>query len=97
MSLYKYAPLIAKGNGIRLLKLLPGQLSEDIEIEIYHAPFSSDKVPEYEALSYVWGSTEDLRTIKIRDASREAAVLTVTQNLEIALQHIRRTDGLRVL
>jgi hypothetical protein len=96
MSLYKYARLSVKDDEIRLLKLLPGQHSEDIEIEISHAPFLLDNMLEYEALSYVWGSPKDPRTINVRDTFEGSAVLAITRNLNVALRHLRRTDEYQV-
>jgi hypothetical protein len=114
MAQYKYAPLNS-GKEIRLLHLLPGQTSDDIEIEIFVAEFQSEKRPQYEALSYAWGSTNDRRIIKICHGSRgkgrdslrlarkllfhqnKASTLAVTQNLEIALRHLRLPDRRRVL
>lgn len=95
MSFYKYASLSAGSDEVRLLKLLPGQFSEDIEIEISHVPFSNN-MPEYEALSYIRGSTEDPRTIKIRDTSGEGSVVLVSQNLEVALRQLRPSAGLQM-
>jgi hypothetical protein len=56
MAQCQYSPLQAGGGEIRLIRLLPGLASADIEIEIYHKEMSSN--PTYEALSYVWGSPE---------------------------------------
>jgi hypothetical protein len=97
MSLYKHAPLSVKDDEIRLLKLLPGQHSEDTEVEISHAPFLPDNMLEYEAFSYVWGSTEDPRTINVRDTFEGSAVLAITRNLDVALRHLRRTDEHRAV
>jgi hypothetical protein len=123
MARYEYTPLTADGSHIRLLRLLPGRFSDDLEVEIFHAPFPSYEALIYEALSYVWGSTEDPRTILIRGGSRDigpphliedsscfaleqsalnadpsdARTLAVTQNLEIALRHLRIIDRSRVI
>jgi hypothetical protein len=122
MAQYAYKPLPADGSEIRLLKLLPGFSSGDIHIEIFHAPFHPDEAPSYEALSYVWGSTENKRNIAVRDPNRNLVTsikklrlrlacksrsrqaeqrgvrtLAVTQNLEVALRHLRRADESRVL
>lgn len=56
---YRYVlpPLRHPSNQIRLLRLLPGDESEDI-----HLSFSIhglDEVPEYNAISYTWGELED--------------------------------------
>ena len=53
MEFYKYTPSSLGLNGIRLLRLLPGSPTADIEIKILHEYFSSNL--EDEALSYAWG------------------------------------------
>jgi Heterokaryon incompatibility protein (HET) len=47
----------------------------------------TDEFPEYEALSYVWGSQEDLRTILLENKE-----FSITNNLFVALQLLRRKD-----
>lgn len=74
------------------------------------ARFDPNRPPLYEALSYVWGSNENPQYIqvanKLRDASRKScpgsdyhgtARLPVTQNLAVALRHLRLLDKPRVM
>lgn len=70
MSPYEYE-LLVSGEEIRLLRLLPGRVSDVIEIEIFVQKFITKKPPRYEALSYVWGSTNDQGMIKVHHGSGE--------------------------
>jgi hypothetical protein len=54
MSQYQYSPLPKDRDELRLVRLLPGPISAEVEIKIFHAPRSS----KYEALSYLWGPPE---------------------------------------
>ena len=65
MRKYKYTPLQADRAEIRLLRLLPGDTSPDIGIEIFHTRLDSN--PEYEALSYVWGCPERVNIISVHE------------------------------
>ena len=65
MRKYKYTPLQPDRGEIRLLRLLPGDTSPNIGIEIFHA--RPDSNPEYEALSYVWGCPERINIISVHE------------------------------
>jgi hypothetical protein len=49
MSRYRYLPLNAEREEIRLVRLLPGIFADAIEIKIFH----EENYHPYEALSYV--------------------------------------------
>ena len=87
---FSYQPLDLGAASIRLLRLEPGEWSTEICCELYNA--SLDTPPPYEALSYVWGSTEDLRQIRLNDHPHY-----VTSNLEIALRHLRLESQAKTL
>lgn len=70
MSSYVYKPLVS-GEEIRLLYLQPGRVDEDIEIGIFTARFQPKMRPRYDALSYVWGSMDNPRIIKVYDRSQK--------------------------
>jgi hypothetical protein len=63
---------------------------EDLTPEALEGPW----VPEYEALSYTWGSDSDAQPCLI---SIDGSEFRVTKNLYSALQVLRSTDGDRVL
>jgi len=65
--LYTYEPLSKDFDQIRLLKLQPRCSSTQIEIEITHVPSSAP--PAYEALSYVWGSSERTHNVTVKTFS----------------------------
>jgi hypothetical protein len=113
------------------MRLLPGRFDDAIEVEIFQAPLSEDHTPDYETLSYVWGSVDNPKSVAVRQGklknskvswykklfprkskssgSRISArlkrnrgssvpqTLYITQNLFIALQHLRWPDTHRVL
>ncbi|PQE32790.1 heterokaryon incompatibility protein [Rutstroemia sp. NJR-2017a WRK4] len=56
---YKYSPLSEAAGEIRLLTLLPGGFSEEVEIELHTYPLKANiPLPSYQALSYAWGVAE---------------------------------------
>ena len=63
MKPYKYSDL--HGDEIRLLHLLPAPASREVCIEIETVRLSADQFPQYEALSYTWGSTVDPSSIVV--------------------------------
>ena len=103
---YQYSPLDESLNEIRLLELHPGGFSADIHVSIrkatlileappsHEASFMVDP-PSYEALSYVWGTTEDPVEIKVGHSGSET--LAITQNLAIALPYLRHEKDSRTL
>ncbi|KAK1461604.1 heterokaryon incompatibility protein [Colletotrichum melonis] len=70
---------------IRILVLKPGPDTIPIQIELQEA--SIDDLPTFEALSYVWGDPSERRQI---DCSGQ--LVSITQNLHDALQHLRHPD-----
>lgn len=75
------------------MTLRPGTFTADVRISIHKAPLLPGKPPVYEALSYVWGSSEN--TTDIHVGYRQT--LTVTQNLAKALPYLRYKDKPRIL
>lgn len=60
---YTHAPLGSDPDEIRVVKLLPGVGDDEISIEIVHLVV--DEEPEYEALSYVWGTSDITYDIRV--------------------------------
>lgn len=58
MSAYVYNPLQPERNQIRLVMLMPRSHSAERDIEIQIFTTDADSAPDYEALSYVWGSPD---------------------------------------
>ncbi|KAI5859407.1 heterokaryon incompatibility protein-domain-containing protein [Durotheca rogersii] len=87
---YRHFPLDHTRRDIRLLHLLPGQLSNPISCRLSHNHL--DENPTYVALSYVWGDRDNLQPITL-----ESVGFSVTLNLYTALQYLRKTDTERIL
>ncbi|KAJ2980307.1 hypothetical protein NQ176_g2713 [Zarea fungicola] len=106
---YSYALLPSDTARIRLLNLLPAKdKTDEVIISLKIIDFKdSDEVPRYEALSYVWGSEKNPVPIKLKSVpvssssgnSGEPVLqdLLVTQNLHVALQHLRSQTVVRSL
>ena len=72
-------------RSIRLLDIAPGKASDLIEASLIVVEL--DQAPEFEALSYVWGSPNDPV-----DVLCDNEVISVTQNLHSALLRLRGLD-----
>jgi serine/threonine protein kinase len=91
--MFLYPPINLDGPAARLLRLIRGQYMDAIECELFEASIdqSNNGIP-YSALSYTWGSTQDLAAITVN-----GSIVDVTMNLYIALQHLRQEDEDRIL
>jgi len=86
----RYSPLDRFTDEIRILYLLPheGNKTAPIRCQMGHIPLGNvgpEEFQKYEALSYVWGSSDDLIPILVN--GRE---FKITQNLHAALLKLRR-------
>lgn len=82
---FYYKPLDRTTGEIRLVRLhMPINAADDDDIlcDLITTPLPQS--PPYEALSYTWGSSENKRTIKLNGKPFQ-----VTQNLYVALKHLR--------
>lgn len=87
---YPYPALLEGPSSIRLVVLLAAAESHfNIVCKLCNGTLGQDK---YEALSYVWGDASKKRTITVNDLLFQA-----TENLEVALRHLRYRDRHRVL
>jgi Heterokaryon incompatibility protein (HET) len=77
-------------NEIRLLYLHSGSGEDLVKCTLEHAKFFEQ--PQYEALSYMWGSQNTLKTILVNDIK-----VDVGENMWLALQHLRLDAKIRVL
>ena len=93
---YHYSPIDKEASEIRLMTLLPGTFGSKVCLTINSAVLSDISAPEYEALSYAWGSAKRSAKICVIGAGGERA-LAVTRNLAEALQYLRYEDRPRVL
>lgn len=104
---YEYLPL--GSNEIRRLVLFPGEFEDPLEARVVHDVFEPPQtVPQYEALSYVWGSQETPETLTVfgdtvcdgspdRSSLREVGSIPLGRNLASALRHLRRKAETRVI
>ena len=83
-----YTPLDKGKEHIRILHLPPGAFDTDIRCELSIELTKTS----FEALSYVWGDTDDNRVIEVQGHQME-----ITPNLESALRHIRDESETRRL
>ena len=83
MTLGLYEPLDSNRREIRLMSLHSSLLSES-EIGCTLFNVSLNNVPEYQALSYVWGDPKITSPIRVNHEEIE-----VTRNLLAALNHLR--------
>ncbi|KAL1614474.1 hypothetical protein SLS54_009732 [Diplodia seriata] len=70
--------------------LLPGEPSDDLRCEVFHADVSA--TPQYEALSYTWGSQRLTSCISINNKE-----FRVTENCRCALHDLRERTATRIL
>ena len=89
---YRYTPLNDDLKEIRLLNLQKGKFEEEIRISICTGRLFPENPPIYEALSYVWGSTDHMVDVRV-DNNR----LAITRNLAEALPYLRYKDKSRIL
>lgn len=92
MESFQYDPLDLETRSFRLLRLHRGRDKEEIECDIVEAFLDQDDTVPFEALSYVWGSLDMPRSIRLNRKH-----LNVTTNLEIALQNLRVEHEDRIL
>ncbi len=88
-----YEPLDMKRAQFRRLILLPaesGSLDDQLVGSLEKVWY--DETPEYEALSYVWGSPTPAKQMLLNGRNVE-----ITPNLDCALRHLRQPDSQRLL
>ncbi|ETS77926.1 hypothetical protein PFICI_09988 [Pestalotiopsis fici W106-1] len=77
---------------IRLLTLLPGSRQDSIECFLNRAYLSKSEMPEFDALSYVWGRDAPGNSITINGSS-----FVVSASVYQALTHLRHARSSRTL
>jgi hypothetical protein len=94
MPAYCYFPLSSEPGTIRLLRIMPHQdETADIQCELFEYPLQSSRSTHlYEALSYVWGDSDQTLPILVHGKS-----FNVTVNLHAALLQLRNHSIERIL
>ena len=94
---YQYQPLHDDGSYIRLVTIHPGTFDDSISVSLDGAKFAQEPPLQYEALSYVWGSKGNRKTVQVKDSELSQGTIMVTPNLAVALRHLRRVERPRVV
>ncbi|KAF3052183.1 hypothetical protein E8E11_007484 [Didymella keratinophila] len=93
---YEYEPLSSPERNIHIAVLQPAlRFKAGLKIKFVIRKLKVEK-PAYEALSYVWGSEKSLSTVEV-DSSGEMSVISITQNLDVALRYLRFTEEPRYI
>jgi len=92
LKTYKYRPLDPQQQDIRLLKVFPGRHGEPIKADVKHISLSTNPLPLYETISYVWGDPGQLAWIQLSGHN-----FSVPHNTHVALQRMRLSDQPRTL
>ena len=71
MAPYEYSALDEDASEIRLMTILPGRFDDDVFITMETVVLVKNNTPQYEALSYVWGSTENPGDISVKRRRRK--------------------------
>jgi hypothetical protein len=82
---FAYSSLEANGHGFRPSILLPydDEADEALKGNLIHSSLNGH--PAYDALSYVWGTSTNLKSTLLLNSCE----FLTTQNLEVALKRIR--------
>ncbi|KAF0322386.1 het domain-containing protein, partial [Colletotrichum asianum] len=86
---YSFYDGLPEGKWTRILLLEPGAYDDPVSCSLYLTPFQS---AEYEAISYVWGSTQDTDSVVCQGLE-----IDVTANLVQSLRQVRYADRPRHL
>ena len=86
MTITSYTKLDTVNREIRVIELESGQGESKIQCRL--VTVSLEKSPIYEALSYVWGLSEQNRSMIL-----DGRIVAVTDNLYSALLRLRRDAG----
>lgn len=103
-ALFQYPSLQDYRSDIRLVRVEPGSISDEICCCLVCVPLNPN-ITAYECLSYCWGDSQQTVPIKVqctKDSKSKSCVggnqdFSITTNLARALQHLRQTDSPRLL
>ncbi|KAJ2896080.1 hypothetical protein MKZ38_005908 [Zalerion maritima] len=86
-----YRPL--EPREIRILHLHPGAGNDPVTVHLFHERLDGPDHHQFEALSYVWGTSDPASLVPIRVGH---GTLFVTLNLHLALRHLRYSEPGRI-
>ncbi|KAF1359890.1 hypothetical protein EJ07DRAFT_92521, partial [Lizonia empirigonia] len=87
---FSYETLAHPDSEIRVAVILPGSFDSDLRVKFIARKLSVMKEdgPAYEALSYVWGTSDNPSYVTVQSELKSGSV-SITRNLDIALRHLR--------
>jgi hypothetical protein len=91
---YRYQPIVA-AREIRILRLEPGAFSDPLVAVVFSRDLEIDldaPSPEYDGVSYCWGSYENLRILEC-----DGQPLRITAIVDEMLRHLRKLRSARNL
>ncbi|TRX92057.1 hypothetical protein FHL15_007154 [Xylaria flabelliformis] len=91
METFGYQQMDLKNSAFRLVRLLRGTMSEDVECELIYTTLDYNVIP-YEAVSYTWGTSSKECRIKVQGLD-----FMVTSNLWNLLRDLRQSEADRYL
>lgn len=91
MDLFQYSLISLDRPALRLIRLRAARAEPGIHCEFIEAFFDED-VPDYEAISYTWGSLHTPSEIRLNGSK-----FAITENLFSVLQDVRYQDEDRIL
>jgi hypothetical protein len=98
METFEYSRLPIAENEIRLITLLPGRKTDELECELSIRTLEAiTDNPTYEALSYCWGTLDATMKVYINDGPLRKGTVLVKPNLYAALLVFRREEEARKL
>ncbi|KAK5123921.1 hypothetical protein LTR85_002118 [Meristemomyces frigidus] len=97
MEPYHYQKLDESARDIRIVVLPPGSLDDELQISLHTISLpdtdgADDPVPDFEALSYTWGSLTDPVSLRVSDEAGPVGTIAIMKNLATALPYLRATD-----
>jgi len=96
MAQHIYQPLDERNDEIRLITLLPAaDRDSEVICDLNIVRLTEEDVPQYEALSYTWGSAESPCRLRVSSSSDHS--IDITENLAEALPYLRDPVSPRVL
>lgn len=98
MPRYSYSRL--KEREIRILVLLPGRKADQLVGHLTRTSLTPPtEIPDFEALSYTWGSQENPESFIVIDENtgENLGIISMGQNLAAALRHLRSSHEPRTL
>ncbi|KAM0344815.1 hypothetical protein ACHAPU_007197 [Fusarium lateritium] len=88
--------ILDQDDSFRLISLDPGDADTPLTLHRLHTTLHD--APPYEAVSYVWGDTNESASVQVRDyLGIESTQISITSNCHDALMNLRDTGSSRVL